>query len=185
MTLAHERKSLFGWFGANEASTETAQATSTEPPISAGAQAAPSAQLASSLFTANPVPINGAAEPASTPKTVSQSRRDSSPEPSATKKKARHGSPTPPKRKLSPEERTERFEALLKHVGDRIGAQPSVKDALQIRKTAWSRLLELATNQAELERVVELMPRWRQMQRDFLPSTVVTLQSASYLKNSR
>jgi hypothetical protein len=150
--------------------------------VNATAPAAPSAQLASSLFAASPAPItNAAAEPT---KTVPQSRRDSSPEPSATKKKARHSSPAPPKRKLSPEERNERFEALLKHVGDRIGAQPAVKDALQIRKTAWSRLLELATTQEQLERVVELMPRWRQMQRDFLPSTVVTLQSASYFIHS-
>jgi hypothetical protein len=174
-----ERKGLFGnWLGTKDegALAVTATHSSLGEAVEHVQPGAPSAQLASSLFTAH-------AEHATAPSskrsaatfesTSAPAGEADSPIAAVTKK----SKSVPPRRKLSPAERAERFDALLQHVEARIGAQPAVKDALQIRKTAWSRLIELATTKEQLEGVVALMPKWREMGRDFLPSTTLALQS--------
>jgi hypothetical protein len=60
----------------------------------------------------------------------------------------------------------------LEYVGDRIGPEPKVKDAIQIRNTAWNQLLDLASSREDVEKVVDLMPHWTAVKREFRPETV-------------
>ncbi|KAI0077608.1 hypothetical protein K474DRAFT_1661542 [Panus rudis PR-1116 ss-1] len=84
-------------------------------------------------------------------------------------KNASESSNAPTRPRLSPEERSRRFNRLLKYVGDRIGQKPAVRDALQVRKTEWQHLFGLATTKEQLERVAELFPKWRDSRREFTP----------------
>ncbi|KAF9652559.1 hypothetical protein BDM02DRAFT_3089170 [Thelephora ganbajun] len=100
---------------------------------------------------------------------------------STLKQKARTvAAPTPAKpqntvssrRKLDPAERTTRFNELFEFVSSRIGLKPVVKTPEQVRNSAWGHLFELATARAQLERVTELFPLWRDSRREFNEQTV-------------
>ena len=86
--------------------------------------------------------------------------------------------PTTPKntvssrRRLDPAERTARFNELFGFVSARIGLKPVPKTPEQVRNSAWGHLFELATTRAQLERVAELFPRWRDSRRVFGEQTV-------------
>lgn len=71
---------------------------------------------------------------------------------------------------LSEAERRERFDVLLKHVGDRIGRTPAVRDALQIRDSSWNQLIQLAASKEQIDAVAEIMPKWVESKREFKPA---------------
>ena len=74
--------------------------------------------------------------------------------------------------KLSPEARLERFNTLYQFLADRVGTHPparAVKAPEQVRTTAWSHLFGLATTEAQLTKVAELFPLWRDAKRKFSP----------------
>jgi hypothetical protein len=62
--------------------------------------------------------------------------------------------------------RVTRFNDLYSFVTLHIGRRPAMKDA-QVRNSAWSQLFELAASQEQLEKVVELMPKWQDGRREF------------------
>jgi hypothetical protein len=99
---------------------------------------------------------------------------------STQKQKARKtATPTPAKpqnaissrRKLDPAERITRFNELFEFVSSRIGLRPAAKTPEQVRNSAWGHLFDLATTRAQLERVAELLPRWRDSRREFNEQT--------------
>ncbi|KAI0065054.1 hypothetical protein BV25DRAFT_1822163 [Artomyces pyxidatus] len=85
---------------------------------------------------------------------------DSTPAPVATTS-AQPAKPSPAQRtsdrgrhgKLAPDVRAAKFEELLTFVSTRIGLRPAVRDALQVRSSAWTHLFGLATTREQLERV--------------------------------
>ena len=83
------------------------------------------------------------------------------------------------RRRLDPLERTTRFNELLEFVSSRIGLKPTAKTPEQVRDSAWGHLFELATSRAQLERVAELFPLWRDSRRVFKEQTVKTFASES------
>ena len=76
------------------------------------------------------------------------------------------------RRKLDPLERTTRFNELFEFVSSRIGLKPTAKTPERVRNSAWGHLFDLATTRAQLERVTELFPRWRDSRREFNEQTV-------------
>lgn len=78
----------------------------------------------------------------------------------------------PSRGRLDPVERTARFNELFEFVSSRIGLKPVAKTPEQVRDSAWGHLFDLATTRAQLERVIELFPRWRDSRRVFGESTV-------------
>ena len=76
------------------------------------------------------------------------------------------------RRRLDPAERTIRFNELYDFVSGRIGLKPVAKTPEQVRDSAWGHLFDLATTRAQLERVAELFPRWRDSRREFGEQTV-------------
>ena len=76
-----------------------------------------------------------------------------------------------PRRRLDPTERTTRFNELFDFVSSRIGLKPAAKTPEQVRDSAWGHLFDLATTRAQLERVAELFPRWRDSRRKFNEQT--------------
>ena len=76
------------------------------------------------------------------------------------------------RRRLDPVERTARFNELFEFVSGRIGLKPTAKTPEQVRNSAWGHLFDLATTRTQLERVVELFPRWRDSRREFEEQTV-------------
>lgn len=76
------------------------------------------------------------------------------------------------RRRLDPVERTTRFNELFEFVSSRIGLKPTAKTPEQVRNAAWGHLFDLATTRAQLERVTELFPRWRDSRREFNEQTV-------------
>ena len=76
------------------------------------------------------------------------------------------------RRRLDPVERTTRFNELFEFVSSRIGLKPTAKTPEQVRDSAWGHLFDLATTRAQLERVTELFPRWRDSRREFNEQTV-------------
>ena len=75
------------------------------------------------------------------------------------------------RRGLDPAERTIRFNELFEFVSSRIGLKPVAKTPEQVRNSAWGHLFDLATTRAQLERVAELFPRWRDSRRVFNEQT--------------
>ena len=78
----------------------------------------------------------------------------------------------PSRRGLDPAERTIRFNELFEFVSSKIGLKPVAKTPEQVRNSAWGHLFDLATTRAQLERVAELFPRWRDSRREFNEQTV-------------
>jgi len=76
------------------------------------------------------------------------------------------------RRKLDPVKRTARFNELFEFVSGRIGLKPTAKTPEQVRDSAWGHLFDLATTRAQLERVAELFPQWRDSRRKFNEQTV-------------
>ena len=76
------------------------------------------------------------------------------------------------RRRLDPVERTTRFNELFEFVSSRIGLKPTAKTPEQVRNSAWGHLFDLATTRAQLERVTELFPLWRDSRRKFHEQTV-------------
>jgi len=62
--------------------------------------------------------------------------------------------------------RRAQYDELYSFVSPRIGRRPAIIDS-QIRNSAWTRLCKVATTREELEKVVELMPKWRDGKREF------------------
>lgn len=81
------------------------------------------------------------------------------------------------RRRLDPLERVTRFNELFEFVSSRIGLKPTAKTPEQVRNSAWGHLFELATSRAQLERVAELFPLWRDSRREFKEQTVKTFIS--------
>ena len=73
-----------------------------------------------------------------------------------------------PSKKLSPEERLARFNALYKSVSEHIGKNP-VKTTTQVRTSAWTHLFDLATSNKQMEKVTKLFPQWRDSGRAWSP----------------
>ncbi|EPQ58572.1 hypothetical protein GLOTRDRAFT_137249 [Gloeophyllum trabeum ATCC 11539] len=97
----------------------------------------------------------------------SSSSPASSPAPAPTSPRA---STSTRKRKLSPEERLQRFNNLRQWVSDRIGKHPPAgKFPEQVRNSAWVHLLGLATTPEQVREVVALFPRWVEGGRVFSP----------------
>ena len=76
------------------------------------------------------------------------------------------------RRRLDPSERTTRFNELFEFVSSKIGLKPTAKTPEQVRNSAWGHLFDLGTTRAQLERVAELFPRWRDSRREFNEQTV-------------
>ncbi|KZT28668.1 hypothetical protein NEOLEDRAFT_1239224 [Neolentinus lepideus HHB14362 ss-1] len=71
-------------------------------------------------------------------------------------------------KKLSPEERLKRFDELLAYVSDHVGKNPPAgKFPEQIRNSAWVHLFGLAKTPEQIQRIVELFPRWVEGDRTF------------------
>ncbi len=51
-------------------------------------------------------------------------------------------------------------------VSPRLGKKPEVKTP-RVRKSAWTHLVGLASTQDQLEKVVELLPKWKDMGCEF------------------
>lgn len=75
------------------------------------------------------------------------------------------------RRKLDPVKRTARFNELFEFVSGRIGLKPTAKTPEQVRGSAWGHLFDLATTRAQLGRVTELFPLWRDSRREFNEQT--------------
>ena len=71
------------------------------------------------------------------------------------------------RRKLNPAKRAARFDELFEFLSCRVGLKPIAKTPEQVRNSAWGRLFDLATTRAQLERLAELFPRWRDSRREF------------------
>lgn len=69
--------------------------------------------------------------------------------------------PTKPseRKKLTPEERLERFDNLFKETVKHLGRKPSVK--VPMRLSNWVNLIGLATTEQQLEKISELFPGWK------------------------
>lgn len=62
--------------------------------------------------------------------------------------------------------RLERFTELYEFVQGGIGAKRAFPSR-GIRSTSWKNLIQLSTTAAQLEKVAEMFPKWREMQRSF------------------
>ncbi|KAF8630809.1 hypothetical protein AX15_002711 [Amanita polypyramis BW_CC] len=72
----------------------------------------------------------------------------------------------PTKKKLSPEERRERYNKLLEFLKPRVGRKPEVK-LPQVRNSAWVNLVGLANTEVQLRELAGLFPSWNALGRDF------------------
>ncbi|KAL1741619.1 hypothetical protein HDZ31DRAFT_9790, partial [Schizophyllum fasciatum] len=71
--------------------------------------------------------------------------------------------------KLSSDAREQRFDELYGFVQPRIGRRP-IRSKEQVRRSAWNHLIQLATAPAQLERVVDLLPAWKDSGREITPT---------------
>lgn len=62
--------------------------------------------------------------------------------------------------------RLERLNKLLSFVERRIGRKPAVETPL-VRKRSWLTMLDLAANEEEMKRVVELFPKYKESESEF------------------
>ena len=72
------------------------------------------------------------------------------------------------KNKLSSEARRERYENLLDFVKPRLGRKPEIKMP-QVRTSAWTNLVNLATTEEQLRELAGLFPSWTARGRKFDP----------------
>ncbi|KAF8327994.1 hypothetical protein F5887DRAFT_1009452 [Amanita rubescens] len=68
--------------------------------------------------------------------------------------------------KLSPEARHERYNKLLDFVKPRLGRKPEIK-LPQVRNSAWTNLVDLATTEDQLRELAQLFPAWSALGRTF------------------
>ncbi len=61
--------------------------------------------------------------------------------------------------KLSPEARHERYNKLLDFVKPRLGRKPEIK-LPQVRNSAWTNLVDLASTEDQLRELAQLFPTW-------------------------
>lgn len=71
--------------------------------------------------------------------------------------------------KLSPEQRKQNFNDVLADLKPRIGRKPILK-GMAARDSAWLQLMQLASTEAELREMVDLMPEWSAGGRTFTPT---------------
>jgi hypothetical protein len=76
------------------------------------------------------------------------------------------------RKRLSPEDRLLKFNALWTFVADRIGLKPAATTPEQVRNSAWQHMFGLATTREQLESVTELFSKWRDSRRIFDAGTV-------------
>ncbi|KAL0961331.1 hypothetical protein HGRIS_006288 [Hohenbuehelia grisea] len=69
-------------------------------------------------------------------------------------------------RGLAPDVRLARFNDLYEFVVPRIGKNPAVK-VPQVKKSAWVHMVNLATTEEQLTKVVNMFPKWREMGWEF------------------
>jgi hypothetical protein len=70
------------------------------------------------------------------------------------------------RRKLKPEDRLQKFNALYNFVSPRLGYRPAIKTP-QVRNSAWTHLMGLAANEEQLTQVAALFPKWKDSRRKF------------------
>ncbi|KDR66615.1 hypothetical protein GALMADRAFT_130827 [Galerina marginata CBS 339.88] len=99
-------------------------------------------------------PQTGESEPASAPSTSASTTEVSG----SSSKKA----------KLTAAARKERFESQIKYIEPRLGRSPAVKNP-RIKRRALFTLTQLASSEDELRRVAELLPKYREAQREVMP----------------
>ena len=68
--------------------------------------------------------------------------------------------------KLSPEARNDRYNKLLDFVKPRLGRKPEIK-LPQVRNSAWTNLVDLATTEDQLRELAQLFPAWNALGRTF------------------
>lgn len=70
------------------------------------------------------------------------------------------------KQKLVPEERLSQFNRNLEFLAPRIGRRPALKLPL-VRKSTWVQLIQLATTEEQMVKVVDLLPGWKEAGKQF------------------
>ncbi|VDB92540.1 unnamed protein product [Peniophora sp. CBMAI 1063] len=68
---------------------------------------------------------------------------------------------------LTPEQREARFNELFDFVKTHIGRQPTADDPKQVRTSAWTHLIQLATTEEQLKRVADAFADWTTVGREF------------------
>ena len=105
------------------------------------------------LFKDAPIQPHPASETVNSQKLAAASATPPQPQPSK-------------KNKLSPEARRERFDKLLDFVKPRLGRKPEIK-LPQVRTSAWTNLVDLATTEEQLRELAGLFPSWTARGRKF------------------
>ncbi|KAG5643967.1 hypothetical protein DXG03_009318 [Asterophora parasitica] len=70
------------------------------------------------------------------------------------------------KRRLSDKSRVARFNQIYEFVTPRLGRKPQVKMPM-VRRSAWVQLVQLATTEEQVSRIVDLMPGWNESGNQF------------------
>ena len=68
---------------------------------------------------------------------------------------------------LTPEQRLARFNKLLNFVKAHIGRQPTADDPKQVRTSAWTHLIQLATSEEQLRKAADVFADWTTVGREF------------------
>ncbi|KZV76625.1 hypothetical protein PENSPDRAFT_622544 [Peniophora sp. CONT] len=84
---------------------------------------------------------------------------------------------------LTPEQREKRFDELFDFVKAHIGRQPTADDPKQVRTSAWTHLIQLATSEEQLKRVADAFADWTTVGREFKEEqAVLFVQRCNQLK---
>jgi len=67
---------------------------------------------------------------------------------------------------LPPAVRLERFDTLLRFMGPRIGRNPTMQKPL-VKKRSWLVLLDLAANKDEIQKIIDLFPKYKDGKGEF------------------
>jgi hypothetical protein len=140
----------------------------TPPPASAQALVTPGTRLRPQTGPR----LRPQVTPKATPAPTSKFPRKATP--SAVSKSAQQ------QKAAAPLDRAQRFAAKFEHVSKHTGLKPEVNNGVQIRDSAWQQLLENSTSRADVEKVVEIMPRWPAMGRQFSTDIVNLLIRMSF-----
>ena len=110
------------------------------------------------LFKDSPTTFTARTTPSFATQSSEPSPSSSQTEETTAKAKKRHS--------LPPAMRIERLNKLLSFVEQRIGRRPAVEIPL-VRKRSWLTMLDLAANEEEMKRIVELFPKHRESEWEF------------------
>ncbi|GLB38925.1 hypothetical protein LshimejAT787_0600870 [Lyophyllum shimeji] len=70
------------------------------------------------------------------------------------------------RRRLSEKSRAARFDNLCAFVEPRLGRRPTLKMPM-VRKSAWAQLLQLAASEAQMVKITEMFPGWKESGHEF------------------